>query len=134
VRELKQKSATESVELLNYETLGLEDIHLGFPGRFPEGSEIHIALGRLSPGDKLTMRTVEGSGVGLFDRDELCVGRLSRKAEEDWIDRLPAVREIRVLAMISRNAEQDVEQTRRDQYRVSEWEIPVVEVVFKDGC
>ncbi len=135
VREHKQEqeSTNESVELLNYETLGLEDIHLGFPGRFPENSEMHLALGRLNPGDKLTMLCVEGSGIGLFDRTNVCVARLSHKAEESWINRLQAVREIRVLAMISRGADQDAEQTRRDQYRISEWEIPLVEIVFMDG-
>jgi ATP-dependent DNA helicase RecQ len=134
LRELKQKSTIDSVELLNYETLGLEEINLGFPGRFPEGSEIHLALKRLSPGDRLAMRSLEGSGIGLFDRADVCIARLSRKAEGIWVSRLQSVREIRVLAVVARSADQDAEQTRRDQYRIEEWEIPVVEVVFQDGC
>jgi ATP-dependent DNA helicase RecQ len=128
------KSVPESGVLLNYETLGLEDIHLGFPGTFPESSHIHAALGRLNPGEKLTMRGLDGNGIGLFDRAQVCVARLARKAEADWAGRLAAVREIQVLAMVCRSADQDAEQTRRERYQVSDWEIPVVEIAFTDNC
>jgi hypothetical protein len=33
--------------------------------------------------------------------------------------------------MVCRTADQDAEQNRREQYQVSEWEIPVAEVVFE---
>jgi hypothetical protein len=42
------------------------------------------------------------------------------------------VREVRVLAMVCRKAEQDADQDRRETYHVPEWEVPVVEVVFED--
>jgi ATP-dependent DNA helicase RecQ len=132
-REAELKSMHESGNLLNYETLGLEDIHLGFPGTFPESSRIHVALGRLSPGDKLAMRALEGNGIGLFDGADVCVARLSRKAEADWGGRLAVVRDIRVLAMVCRTAEHDAEQTRRERYQISEWEIPVVEIAFEEN-
>jgi ATP-dependent DNA helicase RecQ len=132
-REHDQKSVTDSGGLLNYETLGLEDINLGFPGRFPEGSEIHVALSRLNAGDKITMRWVENNGISLFDGANVCLARLSRKSAADWLGRLNSFREARVLAMVCRSSEQDAEPTRREQYRVPEWEIPLVEVAFEEN-
>ena len=39
------------------------------------------------------------------------------------------VREVRVLAMVERRADQDTEESRREEYLVQQWEIPVVEVM-----
>ena len=61
-----QTLTTEANDLLNYDTLGLEDIHLGFPGKFPKEASIHGALTRLKPGDKLVMRSSEHNGIALF--------------------------------------------------------------------
>jgi ATP-dependent DNA helicase RecQ len=116
---------------LNYEVLSLEDIHLGYPGQFRESHPVHTALSALRPGDNLTMRSLRANGLGLFNNSEVCVARLSRKAEAEWANRLSTVREIRVLAIVCRNAEQDTEEARRERYQVPEWEIPIVEVVFR---
>jgi ATP-dependent DNA helicase RecQ len=116
---------------LNYEVLSLEDVHLGYPGRFAQHHRVHTALASLQPGDKLTMRPFEGNGIGLFDQSGQCVARLSRKAEMEWAGRIQSVREIRVLAMVCRKAKQDTEDNRRDSYQVPEWQIPLAEVVFE---
>ena len=126
------ESKPDRGNLLNYETLGLEDIHLGFPGHFPRNSPIHAALGRLIPGDMLAMRALEGTGLCLFDGAGVCVARLAHKADADWAGRLGVVQEIQVLAMVFRSAEQDSEPTRRERYVVSDWEIPVVEITFAE--
>jgi len=52
---------------------------------------------------------LKGNGIGLFDGSDVYVARLSRTAKAAW-----AVHDIRVLAMVCRTAEQDVEQTRRE--------------------
>jgi hypothetical protein len=132
-RNFEPVAAAGQADLLNYETLGLEDIHLGFPGNFPESAPIHGSLGHLRPGVKLAMGVVEANGIGLFDEGDVCVARLSRKAEADWSARLALVREVRVLAMIGRSAEQDDELSRRERYRVAGWEIPIVEIVLKSN-
>ena len=126
------ESKPDRGNLLNYETLGLEDIHLGFPGHFPRNSPIHAALGRLIPGDMLAMRALEGTGLCLFDGAGVCVARLAHKADADWAGRLGVVQEIQVLAMVFRSADQDAEPTRRERYVVSDWEIPVVEITFAE--
>jgi hypothetical protein len=84
---------------------------------------------RLSPGDTLAMRSLEGDGTGLFDKTGVCVARLSPKGDVDWGNRLASIHEVRVLALASQTAAQDADQARRELYQVEEWEMPVVEVV-----
>jgi len=115
---------------LDYEILSLEDINLGYPGFFDLNHNIHAALSGLEAGDKVTMRSTHGTDLSLFDDSDVCIARLSRRGESEWRERLSSIREIRILAMVRRNAEQDPDLTRRDQYKVSEWEVPIVEIVF----
>jgi len=130
IRNGEPLATTAAVDVLNYETLGLEDLHLGYPGGFPAPAPIHAALGRLQPGDLLHLRLMPGNGIGLFDAADGCVACLSQKAKTDWAGRQASIREIRVLAMVRRQAEQDPEPTRRERYLVSEWEVPIAEVIF----
>jgi ATP-dependent DNA helicase RecQ len=146
----------------DYNLLGLEEINLGYPGLFEAGHHLHGALARLQPGDRLTFESAEpsrtraarpstdrsstsrhergepdeqghASALYLRDGDGKRVGRLSRRAEEEWQARLPEVREVRVVAMIHRSADQDADEERRLRYRVDEWEVPLVEVVSDSG-
>lgn len=119
---------------LNYEVLSLEDIHLGYPGQFGPRHGIHKALAALSAGDKLAMRPAGDNGIGLFDATDVCVARLSRSAQADWGDKTGAVKEVRVLAMIQRSSKQDPDESRREQYRVENWEVPLAEVVYEPGA
>ena len=52
------------------------------------------------------------------------------KAQAAWAPRLSAIREIRVLALVRRRADQDETADRRERYEIAEWEVPVVEVVL----
>ncbi len=108
VRELSVLPALTSA-VSGYETLGLDDIHLGYPACFPGGHPIHHALAELRPGNRLRLRrrTQQGEGAGLVlvDVGERVVARLSRRAEAAWSDRLATVRDVRVLALVHRRAE-----------------------------
>ena len=66
-----------------------------------------------------------------FEDSGICIGRLSQRAETEWCERLPSIREVRVLAMVCRRADQDSDSTRRERYQVDEWEVPVAEVTFE---
>jgi ATP-dependent DNA helicase RecQ len=114
---------------LDYKIFSLEDINLGYPAFFDQNHNIHAALSSLDAGNNLTMKPTQGNGLGLFHNSPVCVARLSRKAETEWRERLSAIHEIRLLAIVRRNADQDPDPVRRDQYKVQEWEIPIVEVV-----
>lgn len=118
---------------LEYQTLGLSDMYLGYSSGFPPACDIHMHLSRLKPGDQLSMRPVDKERIGLFDHENVAVARLSRNAVAEWKDRLNQVREVRVLAMVRRTSDQEVDPLHREHYRVPEWEIPVVEVVFENA-
>jgi len=77
------------------------------------------------------MQAVSGNGVGLWDESQTCVARLSRAAQSEWAEKSSSVREVRVLAMVQRSSDQDTDKNRRQQYRVQEWEIPLVEVIYE---
>jgi ATP-dependent DNA helicase RecQ len=126
----EEKDGQENIRL-NYKVLSLEDINLGYAAQFRADDQVHKALSTLCTGDKLVMR-MNGSSIGLFNNSNVCVARLSNKARTEWTDRISTVSEVRILAMVSRTVEQDHEQSRRDQYRVQEWEVPVVELVLVD--
>jgi ATP-dependent DNA helicase RecQ len=146
------RASDSTSRMTEYSMLGLEDIHLGYPGLFPAGQPVHAALNRLQPRDLLTFTVVhEGRNRGaapsksesesdarresppmtlyLQDRDGMRVARLARGAEAEWLGRLATVREVRVVAMIHRIASQDPDVERRGRYRTGEWEVPLVEVV-----
>lgn len=112
---------------LQYTILGLDDIHLGYPAQFVKHDPIHTALAALAPNHQLSLR-LEPQGIGLLTRRGTCIGRLSKKAEAYWQSRLHTVRDVRVLAMIHRSAEQEGEQSFTRLCRVPAWEIPMVEV------
>jgi ATP-dependent DNA helicase RecQ len=116
---------------VDYASLGLADIHLGYAGRFAAGHPIHQALARLQPGDPLHLRSTDRNGLGLYDSGDRCVARLSRRGSEAWESRHHAVRDVRVLALVHRRADQDEDHTYTHRYRVSAWEIPVVEIVVE---
>jgi ATP-dependent DNA helicase RecQ len=132
-REVKGKSEATDARLVNYDVLGLEDIHLGYPGQFRESHPVHRALTLLKPGDRLNLRRETGDGLGLHNPDGICVGRLSQRAAACWGVRLDSVREVRVLALVRRSADQDTDPIRREHYQTAEWEVPLVEVVFEEG-
>jgi ATP-dependent DNA helicase RecQ len=114
---------------VSYEILRLEDIYLGYPGYFAANDRVHAALAALQPGDPLSLHRQPRGGLGLCDASGRCVAQLSQKGETSWSDRTDSIREARVLALVRRRGDQDEDLRRRERYLVSEWEIPIVEVV-----
>jgi ATP-dependent DNA helicase RecQ len=117
------------MEPLDYKVLGLGDIYLGYPGLFAATHPIHLALGALRPGDRLSLRRPKGTELEMCDQQGTCVARLSHGAAERWAPQVRTVLDVRVLAMVHRSAEQDTEPDRRDRYQISDWEVPIVELV-----
>jgi ATP-dependent DNA helicase RecQ len=127
-RNFRSSASEPEFVALDYTLLGLDDINLGYPALFDPSHPIHGTLSSLQPGDRLAMQKSR-NGIYLYDSKGLCVSRLSHKGETAWRDALPDVREVRVVAVVRRHADQDDDVERRTRCRVSEWEVPVVEVV-----
>ncbi len=129
-REAKPTPTADQTRRIDYKTLGMEDLYLSYGEYFPPDHPTHLALARLQPGDEVSMRP-DARGIGLFDFEGTQIARLSRKAEAFWNPRLNAVREVRVLAITCRTSNpEDQKQPGARQSAISEWEIPVVEVMF----
>lgn len=62
---------------VQYQTLSLKDIDLGFPGRQASGTPIHGAIRRIEPGDTLSLHP-EGARYAIHDRSGQTVGRTSK--------------------------------------------------------
>jgi ATP-dependent DNA helicase RecQ len=129
-REMDISVPFEPPPIRHYTVLGLDDLHLSFAGYYPKTHPLHTALANLRTGDRLQMGR-EGGGLGLFDPQGLCVSRLSQKAESHWSDRLSTVREVRILALVHRTADQDDDASRRERCQATAWEVPIVEVTFE---
>ena len=94
-REFTGTTAVSEASGVDYAVLGLDDIHLGYPGQFKEGHPIHTALATLGPGDRLDIRQQDDRAPGLFDQNGTCVARLAQKAAALWAARREAIREVR---------------------------------------
>jgi ATP-dependent DNA helicase RecQ len=131
-RDAGHSTAGATSSALQYTVLGLDDIHLGYAAGFGKDHPVQKALAALVPGDRLSLR-LQPQGLALCDRHGTCVARLSKKAEVMWQNRLETVREVRVLAMLRRTAEQESDHGYSLRRRVPEWEVPVVELVHAVG-
>lgn len=115
-----------------YSVLGLEFLFLGYAGLFAEQHKIHSHLSRLQPGEKVELKA-DGERIYVQNKDGQRVAALSRKAQEEWKSRLDTIHEARVLAVVRRTSEQDQDEQWRGRRQVQSWEVPVVEVVWRDG-
>lgn len=129
---LLRRDAPSAAELpavvpVGYALLGLRDLDLGFAGRFGAEAPVHGALAALRTGDELTIGEEHGR-VPLY-RGAVAVAALSKAAVGQWRERLGAIRQVRVIALVTRTAE-DGEESYRGLCRVGAWEVPMVEIVL----
>lgn len=73
----------------------------------------------------------DGAKIELVNRFGSPVAMLSGKAEECWRPLLGQVEGLRVLALIERRLEDDREECYRKLLKTEQWEVPVVEVVYR---
>ncbi|MEQ1505212.1 MAG: DUF790 family protein [Myxococcota bacterium] len=100
---------------------------LDWAGRRPATDPVHVRLRDLAPGER----------VELVVRDGWClvVGRggpiaaLSAAAREEWMPRLPRIREVTVRRMVTRTRDQSGPAYRR-HLRTEQWAVPMIEVAW----
>jgi ATP-dependent DNA helicase RecQ len=130
-RQFTREMRGEEPNFFNYEVLSLEHINLGYPGWFGPNHPIHTALAALQPGDKLQLAPDSIGRLELRNASGATVGRLSKRAQGKWSSRLNAIKEVRLLAVIQRTAEQEADPSRRESLQVRMWEVPLVEMVIE---
>ena len=122
----------ESILQRRYEILGLKDLFLDYAGRLAAAHTVHNHLGRLQTGDVLSLREA-GAKIELLNQSGAPVAMLSKQAEERWRSLLGRVECLKVLALIERRVEDDREESFRKMLKAERWEVPVAEVVYRNG-
>jgi ATP-dependent DNA helicase RecQ len=125
----KSLQAEQPIVSRHYAILGLNDFDLSFAGRFPETNPIHQHLTVLSHGSLLSIANINGKVV--LQHGEVTVARLSQKGHQEWSDKLSRIETVRVIAMIKRYRDDSEEEIYRSICKVEQWEIPMVELVYR---
>lgn len=106
---------------IQYLTLSMKDIDIGYPGRQPAAAGIHQAIRQLRPGDPLEL-VPEGELYMLKDGQGRIVGRT---AKSFCLSVQPEV--IEVAAILTRFSE-DSEESYRGAYKCDRWEVVIPRV------
>ncbi|MFO7749271.1 MAG: ATP-dependent helicase, partial [Desulfobacteraceae bacterium] len=131
----RQKSVpnTEGPELKGFShnmtisILGMADLFLDFPGRFPPGHQIHGHLAALETGDKVSL-VRENHRVFICNRAGHTVASLSQKAAARWRNRLHTIVNAKVCGIIRRERRENSGNTL-PRTGTDLWELPVVEIL-----
>lgn len=106
---------------IQYLTLSMKDIDIGYPGRQPAAAGIHEAIRQLHPGDLLDLSSEDGQFLIRDDRGRV-VGRTARSFQ---LGITPE--KIEVEAIITRYQE-DSEESYRGSYKCDRWEVVIPRV------
>lgn len=112
---------------VQYQSLGLQDIDLGFPGRQSPRSPIHEAIRRIEPGDRLILAP-EGGRYALRSACGHVVGRTSKSFKLEIVPE-----ECEVAGIVTRYAE-DAEPEYRGSLPCEHWEIVVPRLKGRAGA
>ena len=105
----------------------LQDVDLGFAGRFSTNHPIHRTIAELSPGDPLETRITGQERWELLDREGTVVGRLARSFQPPPETRC---RSAAVLAVVGRSRKAS-EPKYHDYIKCDTWEVIVPELTFE---
>jgi len=111
-----------------YHLLGMDDFYIDFAGTKPERHPARLALPALKAGDVVNIEE-RNNHVELTNQEGVSFARLSRKAQTAWSGRLATIKEVRVVAMVSRYKEKLLDKDFQANCNGDYWEVPVVEVV-----
>ncbi|MGR9052331.1 MAG: ATP-binding domain-containing protein, partial [Gammaproteobacteria bacterium] len=113
-----------------YQVLGLKELDVGFAGRYASEHPMHRRLAALQAGCELFAERCGDKIV--FLHDGMAVARLSQQANTEWLPKYDAIERVTVLAMIRRR-DTDGDEDYRSQYRCAVWEVPFVEVRWRES-
>ncbi len=103
---------------IQYLTLSMKDIDIGYPGRQPATAEIHNAVRHLQPGDPLELIPENGQFI-LKDAEGRIVGRTAKSFQLGIQSE-----KTEVAAIITRYLD-DSDESYRSAYKCDQWEIVI---------
>ncbi|NLX18365.1 MAG: ATP-dependent helicase [Desulfobulbus sp.] len=111
-----------------YHLLGMEDVFIDFAGLQPEQHPTRLALREIKAGDAVHIDE-RYSKLELVNKHGITIARLSRKAQDEWADKIQNIKEVRVVALVQRYKKELVDKTFQARCKGETWEVPIVEVV-----
>jgi len=112
--------------------LGMADLFLDYPGRFPRSHPIHQDLAALKTGEKVTLEKGK-QRLFVVNRGGKTIAALSRKASEKWHNRLDTIISAKVLGIVKRE-KNETSDPNATAPKVILWELPVVEILHHVVC
>ncbi len=112
-----------------YEILGLDEIYMDYTGRFPRSHPIHGHLAALQAGQCVSFHR-SNSKLEIHDSEGRCLANLSNEGSNKWRKMLERIIDVRVVAMLKRGRD-DPDESFLKWIQVDEWELPILEVVYK---
>ncbi|MCK9609287.1 MAG: RecQ family ATP-dependent DNA helicase [Methylomonas sp.] len=111
-----------------YQILSLKELDIGYAGSFDAAHPIHRQLATLTPDAKLNMRSEHGKLS--LQSNGINVARLSQAAIPVWLGKMRQIERVTVIALLKRTRE-DGGADYQERSKVDEWEVPLVEVVYR---
>jgi ATP-dependent DNA helicase RecQ len=128
-REVEPQDMKE-LDKKSYIVLGLKDFDIGFAGSHSESHTIFQHLEKMAFACSVSM---EQEGVEVYLKHQgVTVAKFSGTAKKKWLDKTSAIKSVTVIAMVNWCIEYTEEQYR-NRYKVENWEVPLVELVYCHG-
>ena len=108
-------------------TLGMEDLYISYPGRFPDGNEIHRNLSGLETDEKVSLKETK-TGIDIVNDKDRKIASLSKKGSTKWRHNTQNILNAKVLGIIRRR-QQDNENSDYKNVKIESWELPIVEIL-----
>ncbi len=119
---------SEPMTRSTYHLLGMEDLFLDFAGTRGERHPSRLALQKCKAGERVVIQE-SNNHLELMDSDGVAIARLSKKAQNEWSDRLDSIREARIVALVRRYRDDLADKEFLAICHGQSWEVPIVEVV-----
>jgi ATP-dependent DNA helicase RecQ len=126
----QQAQAIESVANIHYEMIGPDAIFISYAGIRQPDTRIHKALTALQTGSPVHLAQ-SGSNIFLRTPNGVDIACLSAKGRAKWRERMGHIQSAAIRALVTRYRD-DGETPVTMTIRSDAWEIPLVEVVWRD--
>ncbi|MEX0332157.1 MAG: RecQ family ATP-dependent DNA helicase [Puniceicoccaceae bacterium] len=124
------RERVDSICDLRYDIIGLDEIFISFAGLRDAQARIHKELSAISTGTPLFLHR-NGEKIEIRTANRVAVASLSAKGGTKWADRLDHIQSVFTKAIVRRYKE-DSEIPSGMTVRCDSWEIPIVEVVWRE--
>lgn len=119
---------SEPMARRTYHLLGMEDLFLDYAGVRDERHPSRLALQKCKAGECVAIQE-SNNHLEVLDSAGVAIARLSKKARSAWGDRLDAIREARIVALVRRYRDDVEDKEFQAICHGRSWEVPIVEVV-----